>query len=109
MFLTLGCFFMMISCLRVLDKQSSENQLLVFFKKRCTDERFSDLWKVGFYFMKYVQFFMLVYLFSSGYRSLNNFKNLGYMVFFVVYSAYEEIYRKTSILLLLFLSYFILG
>lgn len=29
------------------------------------------------------------------------------MIFFVVYTAYEEIYRKTSVVLILFISFFI--
>jgi hypothetical protein len=109
MFLTLGCFFMMISCLRVIDKQTNENQLLLFFQKRCTDERFSNGWKLAFYFMKHVQFLVLMYLFVKGISNLNNLKNLGYMMFFVLYTAYEQLYRKTSILLLLFTSSFIIG
>lgn len=40
--------------------------------------------------------------------NLKSLRNLGYMVFFVVYTAYENIYRKTSKLLILFMSFFIM-
>lgn len=52
---------------------------------------------------------MLVILFINGAGQLNNLRNLGFMIFFIVYSASEEAYRKTSSLLVIFLSYFILG
>ena len=40
--------------------------------------------------------------------NLKSLRNLGYMVFFVIYTAYENIYRKTSKLLIVFMSFFIL-
>lgn len=34
-------------------------------------------------------------------------KNLGYILFFVIYTAYIDCYRSTSVLLILFISFFI--
>ena len=52
---------------------------------------------------------MLMFLFIRGFSSsINNLQNLGYMIFFVVYTAYENIYRKTSKLLCLFTAFFII-
>jgi hypothetical protein len=52
---------------------------------------------------------VLVILFINGAGQLNNLRNLGFMIFFIVYSASEEAYRKTSNLLVIFLAYFIVG
>lgn len=40
---------------------------------------------------------------------MNNAKNLGYMLFFCFYTAYEGLYRKTCTLLIIFISIFIIG
>jgi hypothetical protein len=36
-------------------------------------------------------------------------KNLGYMFFFLIYTAFEELFRKTAVVLIIFNSSFILG
>ena len=111
MFLTLACFYMMISCFRInesFEKQNSSG-LLTFFKKRLLDPRFSHSYKLLFFLLRYVQFVLLLTLFLKGISNVNNVKNLGYMLFFVVYTAYEEVYRKTSFILILFNSFFIIG
>jgi hypothetical protein len=57
--------------------------------------------------MRYIQSIVLMFLFLNGITNINNMKNLGFMIFFVVYTAYVDIYRKTSALLILFISFFI--
>lgn len=109
MFLTLATFYMMISCMRMTQKSSGQEDLIQFFRKRIADPRFSNGWKFLFMFLRYIQSVVLLFLFFNGISNLNNFKNLGFMVFFVVYTAYEEIYRQTSILLILFTSFYIFG
>jgi hypothetical protein len=52
---------------------------------------------------------ILLILLLESITSLNNLENIGFMVFFVVYAASETIYRKTSFLLVIFISFFILG
>jgi len=52
---------------------------------------------------------VLATLFLNGIGNINSVKNLGFMIFFVVYTAYEEIYRRTSNLLIIFISFFILA
>jgi len=110
MFLTVACFFMMLSCLRILeqDKTGDGMGLVLFFRKRLTDPRFSDWWKVVFFCLKYIQTVLLMILFLKGISNINNVQNLGYMLFFVVYTAYEEAYRRTSILLIIFNASFII-
>jgi hypothetical protein len=48
-------------------------------------------------------------LFINGAQKINNFRNLGLMSFFVVYTTYEHLYRKTSKLLIIFNAFVILG
>mmetsp|Transcript_21580 Transcript_21580/g.33241 ORF Transcript_21580/g.33241 Transcript_21580/m.33241 type:complete len:403 (-) Transcript_21580:1545-2753(-) len=109
MFLTLALFYMMISCLMIVVDQDKENSLLKFFKKRINDPRFSNTWKIIFFSSRYIQSIVLLTLFLNGIGNINSVKNLGFMIFFVVYTAYEEAYRRTSKLLVFFISMFILG
>lgn len=109
MFLTLACFYMMISCQRIIARLDTSDSLLTFFRKRCTGPKYSDVWKLAFFALRYVQSLVLLFLFFSGISHINNARNLGYMLFFVVYTAYEQVYRKTSLLLIFFISFFILG
>jgi len=37
-------------------------------------------------------------------KNLNSVQNLSYMAFFVIYTAYEEIYRRTSLILVTFVA-----
>jgi hypothetical protein len=43
-----------------------------------------------------------------GLSALDQYKSLGFMVFFIIYTAYESVYRKTGILLIYWISFFIL-
>jgi len=47
---------------------------------------------------------VLLFLFVRGISNLQSVRNLAYMVFFIVYTAYVEVYRKTSKVLVLFIS-----
>jgi hypothetical protein len=52
---------------------------------------------------------VLLLVFVYGLKNLYTVKNLGFMVFFVVYTAYEWLYRKTGVILILFTSFFIVA
>jgi len=62
-----------------------------------------------FFFVRHIQSVTLLTLFLIGIADFNNLQNLGFMIFFVIYTAYEEVYRRTSKLLILFIGFFILG
>lgn len=83
--------------------------MISFFRKRITDPRFSNMWKLVFFGTRYIQSFGLALMFVHGLRDLYTVQNLGFMIFFVVYTAYEELYRRTSVLLIIFISIFIVG
>jgi len=51
----------------------------------------------------------LICLFANGAQNLNHFRNLGFMFFFVIYTASMDFYRKTSKALVLFVAFFIVG
>ena len=72
-------------------------------------ENGSIFWKFLFYVLKYIQTAVLVGIFLSGSDNLNTFKNLGFMVFFVIFTASEQLYRQWSRILILFTSFFIFG
>lgn len=54
MFITLCTFFMMISGMRFLHLKVKEDHLMIFFRTRINDPRYSNNWKVLFYFLKYI-------------------------------------------------------
>ncbi len=66
-------------------------------------------WKFIFFMMKYLHIFALICLFINGAENLNSFRNLGFMMFFIVYTTNEWLYRKTSSILSIFISFFIIG
>jgi hypothetical protein len=80
-----------------------------FFINKITDKYASVSWKFIFFILKYIHGLVLLVLFWEGSDNLNHFKNLGFMVFFIIYSASEFIYRKTSKLLVIFVVFFIGG
>jgi hypothetical protein len=55
-----------------------------------------------------VQWVVLFVLFFSGTGEINTLKNLSFMIFFVIFTAYEDFYRKYNKLLTLFVSGIIL-
>jgi hypothetical protein len=109
MFGTLVMFYMQLSLYMVGRDAPKESYLIGFFRKRILDPRFSNLWKIAFYATRYIQSIALALMFVHGLRDLYTVQNLGFMIFFVIYTAYEELYRKTSVLLIIFISIFIVG
>lgn len=66
------------------------------------------LWKLGFIFMLSMHNVIIFLMLFAGNQKFNLFQ-LGFMFFFVAYSASEFLYEKTSILLPIFISFFISG
>lgn len=64
------------------------------------------LWKLGFIFMLSMHNVIIFFMLFAGNQKFNLFQ-LGFMFFFVAYSASEFLYQKTSILLPIFISFFI--
>ena len=88
MLTTLLLFYMMFSSyLKRIDEPARENGLIRFFRGRIMGQRMFWIWV--FFALRYVHIGVLVYLFVRGINNLDSFNNLGYMVFFVVYTAYE--------------------
>lgn len=106
MLVTLLLFYMMISSyLKAIDNKPAENGFIRFFRIRIHAKKV--LWIWVFFFCRYVHLVILVYLFYRGVSDLDCFNNLGYMIFFVVYTAYESIYRKTGGILIFFTASFV--
>jgi hypothetical protein len=105
-YVTLATFFMMPYCLYALHKiKKPENALLNFFKLRIKNPKYMNtLWIVEFQFLKYVQLILFLFLFYNGMKNLNSVQNLAYMGFFVIYTAYEAVYRRTSKILVIFVA-----
>jgi hypothetical protein len=79
----------------------------MYFHK-VSKEGCSIFWKFLFYALKYIQTFVLVGIFLNA-KNVNTLRNLGFMMFFVIYTASEYLYRHTSRIMILFTSLFIFG
>jgi len=109
LFLVLMIFSMMLSCFVLEYKSQDKAKIERFFSKRIRDAKYAKSWKFLFVFLKYIHTVTLFVLFIYGCGQLNNFKNLGFMLFFCFYTAYEDLYRKTSVFLIIFISIFVVG
>jgi len=68
----------------------------------------SILWKFLFFFMKSIHTLALFLLFVLGAFEMNLY-NLGLMFFFMIFTAFPACYRRCSVLLVIFASFFIWG
>jgi hypothetical protein len=108
MLITLLLFYMMISAyVKRRDMKNIENRVIGFFRVRIKARKLRWIWV--FYCCRWAHILILVVLLAIGVQNLNCLNNLGYLAFFVIYTAYEYIYRKTCSILILFSSVFILG
>lgn len=108
MIVTLLLFYSMISSyIKNIDSTNVENFMMAFFRKRVRNKKY--LWMVVFLASRYVQVPALLFFFWRGIGRLNAVNNLGFLFFFVLYSAYQKVYRHTGFLLVIFISIFILG
>jgi hypothetical protein len=105
-FSILACFYMSVSCFKLAFTHNQDKGMKSYFFKRCRD---STAYKFLFFFLKHIQTLVLICLFFNGAQNLNHFRNLGFMLFFVIYTASMELYRKTSKALVLFVAFFIVG
>lgn len=109
-YVTLATFITMPYCLNAIHNNKKENKLLNFFTLRIKNHKYyNTLWIAVFQFLKYIQLTLLCFLFYNGMKNLNSIQNLAYMAFFVIYTAYEEIYRQTSKILVIFVASIILA
>lgn len=108
-FWILTLFYMCISSFWLSYEHDQNNILVNFFIDKVTNKYASIVWKFLFFILKYIHGLVLLILVWRGSNNLNHFKNLGCLIFFIIYSASEYIYRKTSNLLVIFMVFFIGG
>jgi hypothetical protein len=87
---------MTIGSLKHAYDHKSSGSLGSFFAEKIHSKSASVIWKLLFLALRYIQSLVLIILFLNGSHKLNNFRNLGFMVFFVVYAGSEKLYRNTS-------------
>ena len=108
MLITLLLFYMMISIyVKRRDMKNVENRVIGFFRVRIQNRKIGWIWV--FYCCRWAHILILVTLLALGVQNLNCINNLGYLAFFIIYTAYESAYRYTCRVLILFSSVFILG
>ena len=69
----------------------------------------SIIWKFLFFMLKNIQSLVLIVLFINGAKNFNTMEHLGYLIFFVIFTTNEALYRRTSKLLTIFVGGFILA
>ena len=60
-----------------------------------------------YFVLKRIHLIILLVLFYSGSENINHLANLMFIIFFVVFSTYEKLYRSYSWVLSFFMSYLI--
>jgi hypothetical protein len=75
--------------------------------ERINDRNSSILWKITFIILVNIRTPVLFLMLFIGNQNFNLFQ-LGFMLFFVAFGASEKLYKTFSILLPVFISYFIL-
>lgn len=98
-------FCMMISGRKQLLKKA--HNLKDYLVRKMKNPNSSVFWKFLFYFMQYVHIVVLAFLLYMGMKE--SFQSIGYMLFFIIYSSSNTLYRKTNVLLIIFTSFFIWG
>lgn len=99
---------MHVSCYLLVIQQREENSLLLFFRKRIQGNG-SPIWKYLFQLTPHAQSVVLITLFVIGILDVERMRNMMFVLFFVVYTAYYEVYRRTTIVLLTFVQLYILA
>jgi hypothetical protein len=108
-FVILSLMFMSIACFKLSFEFPQNKYIINIFIEKIYDKNCSIMWKFLFLFLKYIQSIVLITLFVQGSDNLNHLKNLGFMIFFVAYTASEKLYRSTSVFLTIFIAFFLLG
>ena len=108
-FVVLVLIFMTISCLKLTYDQDQTEFVKQSFFYLIQHEKGSIFWKFLWFLFKHIQTLILVLIFLKGASNINTFKNLGFMIFFVIYTSSPYLYRKTCRVLILFTAFFILG
>ena len=99
---------MTYGCLKLTyDRGEGMGSIGSFFKEKILIKKSSVLWKFLFLVLRYIHSLVLIILFLNGSHKLNHFRNLGFMIFFVLFAGSEWIYRKCSFMLTIFIAFFI--
>jgi hypothetical protein len=102
-------FWTMISATYQSVKWNQNQTLKDYYFGKINDPTKSKLWKFSFYFFKYIQLFVLLALFLAGETQIDRLPNLVYICAFVIYTAFDKFYRKTSLFLIMFMCFLIFG
>jgi len=111
----LSIFFVMISAIKstIVDKDdpnSTNDYFINIYKNKLKSKHSSMLWKYSFKVLKNIQklvFILLFLLGTSNMKELDSLTSLGFIFLFAVYITWEDLYRKTTMLPLIFMSLFI--
>lgn len=106
-FVILALFCCCISSYKLGFEYDQNEKLIGVFETRIRDKNSNIMFKIMFYVLKHIQTIVLLSLFVNGRSDLNSLRNLGFMVFFVGYTASEKLYRSTCKCLVAFLGFFI--
>jgi hypothetical protein len=102
-------FWLMTSATYLSVEYDQNETLKQEFFKRLQDKTKSKGWKFAFYFLRYIQLIVLLSLFLCGETEIDLLPNLVYICAFVVYTTFDKFYRKTSIILIIFMVFQLFG
>jgi hypothetical protein len=66
--------------------------MIMFFENKIKNKGYWSGWRLIFQLLPNVQLFVLIYIFAMAITAADRIQNLGYILFFVIFTAYKEFY-----------------
>lgn len=98
-------FCMMIPGKKLLNSKSLEIKCFILNKMESKES--NVLWKLLFYLMQYLHLIILIVMMVIGIKE--SMQGICFMILFIIYSSSTTLYRKSAVLLVILISYFIWG
>ena len=102
-FCILSLFWLMISCTYLSISIDQNKYLKAVYYEKILHPKASRKWKFSFVFFRYIHLGVLLAMFLNGMQRIDCLENLTYILFFVIFLTFDKIYRKFSIIMVIFM------
>jgi hypothetical protein len=106
-FIIMTIFWMMFGFIYNTYESTQDQYIFELFQAKIKDKKSSMIWKFLYFILKRIHWFVLLILFYMGSLNINHFANMMFIIFFVAFSTYPDLYRRYSWVLSFFVSYLI--
>ena len=96
-------FWLMVSCTYLSVSIDQNKYIKSLYFDKILHPKASKKWKFSFFFLRYIHLFVLMAMFINGMKKINCLQNLAYILFFVIFLTFDKVYRKFSIIMVVFI------